>query len=167
VKVDDVGSQRDPLITFAPPVDGAFRVVVSDLNRRGSARHVYALRAMRAEPTYDVAADARAYTVSPEKGAEITLAIDRQNGFGEEIGFTAVGLPEFVTVAQATSAATGDSAKTVKLSVTSKGGEFSGPIRITAAATGASKLQRTATAAIPNHTARIADLWLTATGEKK
>jgi hypothetical protein len=166
-KVDDVASGRDPLVAFSPPADGAYRVLVSDLNRQGSARHVYRLRATRPVAAYEVAADAHAYTVSPEKPAEITLAIDRQNGFGEEIGFAVSGLPEFVSAAAATSGATGEGAKTVKLALTSTGGEFSGPIRINATATGASKLARTATAATGVPPARIADLWLTATGAKK
>jgi hypothetical protein len=166
-QVDDVGNGRDPLVAFAPPADGAYRVVVKDLNRQGSSRHVYRLRAMRADPKFDVTADAAGYTVAADKPAEITLSIDRQHGFNEEIGFAVGGLPDFVTAAPVASAAEGDTAKTVKLALASTGGEFSGPIRIVATARGASKLERTATTAIPNHTARIADLWLTATGAKK
>jgi hypothetical protein len=165
-RVDDVGERRDPLASFTPRDDGVYRLLVSDLNRQGSSRHVYRLRATAAAPAYEVTADAHAYTVSPDKPAEITLSIDRQNGFGEEIAFTARGLPDFVTAAPATSAAAGEEAKTVKLSLSSAGGEFSGPIRIAAAATGPSQLERTAAAAIPNHTARIADLWLTAVPKK-
>ena len=166
-RVDDTGDTRDPLVAFSPPADGPFRVVVSDLNRQGSSRHVYRLRATKAAPSYKVSADTHAYTVSPDKPGEITLSVERQNGFAEEIAFTVTGLPEFVTAAPATSAAEGDSAKAVKLSLASSGGPFSGPIRIQGQATGASKLSRTATTAIPNHTARAADLWLTATAAKK
>lgn len=166
-RVDDVGDQRDPLITFSPPADGAYRVLVRDLNRQGSPRHVYRLRIAKAEPDYAATADAHAYTVTPDKPAEIALSIDRQNGFGEEIDFTVSGLPEFVTAAGARSAASGDSAKSVKLSLSTSGGTFSGPIRVVGRSTGTSKLERTAQAAIPNQTAKIADLWLTASGEKK
>ncbi|GAF96827.1 unnamed protein product, partial [marine sediment metagenome] len=166
-RVDDMGNSRDPLVAFSPPADGSFRMLVSDLNRQGSSRHVYRLRATPAEPSYEVTANNHAYTVSPDKPVEITLSIGRQHGFGEEIAFSVNGLPEFVTAAPATSAAKGESAATVKLSLKSSGGSFSGPIRIQGQATGPSKLSRTATAAIPNHTARLADLWLTAIAAKK
>jgi hypothetical protein len=165
--VDDVRNDRDPLVTFSPPADGSFRILVSDLNRSGSSRHVYRLRAVAAAPTYEVTADVHAYTVTPEKPAEITLSIDRQQSFPEAIAFAVSGLPDFVTAAPAVSATTGDGAYTVKLSLTSKGGAFSGPIRIRAEGSGPSKLARTVGAGIPDHTARIHDLWLTATGAKK
>lgn len=165
-QVDDTGGP-DPLVTFTPPADGQYRVVVSDLNGQGSPRHVYRLRAVPAEPSYEVSADSHAYTALPDKPAEITLSIDRQHGFAEEIAFSVIGLPESVTAAPVKSEASGDSAKTVKLSLTSSRGAFSGPIRIQAQATGATKLERTATAAIPDHTARIADLWLTVAEAEK
>lgn len=166
-RVDDVSSDRDPLVTFSPPADGTFRLLVSDLNHQGSSRHVYRLRATQAETSYEVTADNHAYAAVADKPAEITLSIDRRNGFGEEIGLTVTGLPESVTFAPAVSAASGESAKTVKLSLASSGGPFSGPIRIQAESTGAGKLARTAEAAIPDHTARIADLWLSVTAAKK
>ena len=167
VTVDDVSNNRDPLVTFSPPADGSFRVLVSDLNRQGSSRHVYRLRAGKTEPVYEVAADAHAYTVTPEKPAEITLSINRQQSFPEAIAFTVTGLPEFVVAAPAVSATSGDGAATVKLTLASKGGAFSGPIRIHALGTGPSKLARTVGAGIPDHSARIKDLWLTATAAKK
>lgn len=166
-RVDDVTSARDPFLTFSPPADGSFRVLVSDLNRQGSSRQVYRLRARPAKPSYEVTADTHAYIATPDKPAEITLSVDRQNGFAEEIGFTVTGLPDSIAAAQVTSTASGDSAKAVKLSLTTRGGPFSGPIRIHAEANGTSKLTRTATTAIPNHTARTALLWLTATAAKK
>ncbi len=166
-RVDDAGGERDPVATFKAPADGTFRVQVSDLNYQGSSRHVYRLRATPAEPDYQVTADAHAYTLAADKPVEITMAIDRRHGFAEEIQITATGLPEFVAAEPAVSAASGDSAKSVKLKLTSSGGAFSGPVRFEARATGESKLERTATAAIPNLTERTPDVWLTVAPPKE
>ena len=46
-RVDDLPDTRDASLTFCAPADGSYCVVVSDLNRQGSPRHVYRLRAAR------------------------------------------------------------------------------------------------------------------------
>lgn len=164
-RIDDVGG-RDASTLFTAPADNAYRITVSDLNRHGSQRHVYRLRGVLATPTFEVTADANNYTVSPDKPAEITLAVDRRHGFAEEIAFSVQGLPDFVTAASVNSAAEGDSSKSVKLILSGKGAAFSGPIRIEARAVGSTQLSRPVTAAIANHTARLAELWLTAIATK-
>lgn len=165
-RIDDVGSGRDPSHQFTAPAAGTYQVRVSDLNTAGSERHVYRLRVLSATPSYEVTANAESFTIEPEKPAEVTLSIDRRHGFAEEIEFSVTGLPEFVTAAPAKSAADGDTAKSVKLSLTSGGGAFSGPIRIQAKSTGPAGLARTVRAAIPSQTATLADLWLTVVAPK-
>lgn len=164
VRIDDAGGGRDPSTVFTPPADGVYRVSVADLNTFGSERHVYRLRIVPTTPSFEVTADALAYTVAPDKPTEITLAIDRRHGFAEVLDLEVTGLPDFVKAAPAQSLAEGDTAKTVKLSLTSTGGEFSGPIRIQAKS--ASGTVRPAVAAIPAQTAQLADLWLTAAAAK-
>jgi hypothetical protein len=149
------------VLVFSPPDDGMFRIAVSDLSHQGSSRHVYRLRASKAEGDFEISADAVAYELATGKPTEITLTIARRNGFAEAIAFKATGLPDFVTAAPAQSEATGDSAKTVKLALNATAGAFSGPIRIVGESTGAGKLTRTAAAVIPGRTARTSDLWLT------
>ena len=161
VKVDDLGAARDPSLTFIPAADGTYRLLVQDLNMAGSARHVYLLRATQAQPAFQVTAAANTIELPADKPAEITLTVDRQHGFAEEIAFRVEGLPQFVSAAPVISAGSGDSAKTVKLTLTSTGGAFSGPIRIVGESTGPLKLSRTATAAVANHTHRCEHLWLT------
>ena len=132
-RVDDLPGTRDASLTFSPPADGSYRVVVSDLNRQGSSRHVYRLRAARREPDFEVTADAHSYVLSPAKPIEITLAVARQNGFDEEIGFSVSGLPGFVTAdGGCVGSPQGETAKSVKLKLTATAGAFSGPIHITA-----------------------------------
>jgi hypothetical protein len=135
--------------------------VVSDLNGLGSSRHVYRLRVLPPQPSFDVTADALAYSVLGDKPTEITVGIDRRHGFAEEIALHVTGLPEFVTATDAVSKGEGDSAKAVKLTLTGRGGAFSGPIRIEAKSTGPTQQSRFATAAIADHFDRLADLWLT------
>ncbi|MEX2113254.1 MAG: PPC domain-containing protein [Pirellulales bacterium] len=166
-RADDVGEARDPVLAFSPPADGMFRIVVSDLNGQGSGRHVYRLRAALQQPEFALSTDAHAVELVAGMPTEISVAVERRHGFAEEIALSVTGLPEFVTVAPATSAAAGDSAKTVKLVLTTDQGPFSGPIRVVGTATGASQLVRTSTAAIPNHESRTSDVWLTVIGEPK
>jgi hypothetical protein len=163
-RVDDVGGGRDPTLTFAPPADGMYRVTVSDLYGHGSPRHVYRLRAATAQPDFGVATDSHAYVLTAGKPTEITLAVDRRDGFDEEISFQAPGLPDIVTAAPIASAPAGDSAKSVKLVLTATGGPFSGPVRIVGQSTGPSKRSHAALAAIPGYDARTPDLWLTVVG---
>ncbi len=165
-KVDDVGNQRDPKLTLSLPDDGAYRVSVSDLNRQGSPRHVYRLRALKPKPDFEVTTDAQSYVLTVGKPLEITLSIARQNGFDEPIDFSVAGLPQNVTCPVVQSPPQGDAAKTVKLALNATDGAFSGPIRIAGEARGESKLVRPATAAIAGHAARI-DPWLTVRAESK
>lgn len=164
-RVDDVGQTRDPVLSFTPPVDGTYRLVVSDLNRQGSNRHVYRLRATIPQPDFAISTDAHAYVLVAGKSVEINVAVERRNGFGDPIELSITGLPEFVKVAPAKSAAEGDSAKSVKLVLTADQGPFSGPIRIVGTSAGESPLVHNATAAIPNHETRTSDVWLTVIGE--
>ena len=163
-RVDDAGGTRDPVITFAPPADGTFCISVSDLYGHGSPRHVYRLRATKAKPDFAVTADAQAYVLAAGKSTEVTLAVERRNGFAEEITFRPTGLPDGVTAEPVTSAGSGDSAKSVKLVLASSGGPFSGPIRIRGESSGEDKRAHEVEAAIPGHQARTRDLWLTVVG---
>ncbi len=43
-RADDAGGGYDAELTFSPPADGKYVVVVTDLTRQGSPRHVYRLR---------------------------------------------------------------------------------------------------------------------------
>lgn len=165
VRVDDVAAARDCTLTFSPPADGSYRVLVSDLNQQGSMRHVYRLRAAATEPDFEITTDAHSYVLSPAKPVEITLAVARQNGFDEEIGFSVSGLPGSVTPAVVASAAQGDTAKSVKLKLTATAGAFSGPIRISAQATGTSKRLHAAGAPLPVVGRRTTDLWLSVVAE--
>jgi hypothetical protein len=165
-RVDDLGEALDPTLTFTPPADGTFRLLVQDLTAAGSSRHVYRLRATRPEPTFSVTASGHAFELPADKPLDIALAIDRQHGFAEEIAFRVEGLPEFVSAPVMVSPGSGEAAKSVKLTLASKGGSFSGPIRIIGQSSGPLALSRAAAAIIPNHTVRCDKLWLTVVAAK-
>ncbi len=166
-RVDDVAASRDAALVFSPPTDGMFRVAVSDLNRQGSSRHVYRLRAVKAVGDFEVTADADSYVLASDKPTDITLSVARLNGLAENIEFTVSGLPEGVTAAPAQSSAQGESAKTVKLTLSASGGAHSGPIRIIGRAAGPGQIEHAAGAALPLRGMRTSDLWLTVTGTKQ
>ena len=90
----------------------------------------------------------------------------RENGFDEEIGFSVSGLPGFVTAAAVASSPQGETAKSVKLKLSATAGAFSGPIHITAQATGTSKRLHSVAAALPAGGRRTADLWLSVAADK-
>ena len=160
-RVDDSDNSRDCVLAFSPPDDGPYRIAVSDLTRQGGPRHVYLLRATRAPADFEVTADAHAYVLTAGKPTEITLSIARRGGFDEAIAFSVAGLPDFATAAAPQSTAQGDSAKTVKVTLSTAGGAFSGAIHVECHSAGASKMVRTAAAAIGGHNARTSNLWLT------
>jgi hypothetical protein len=166
-KLDDSGAVRDPAIAFPAPADGEYRVLVTDLNRQGSARHAYRLLAKHPVADFTATVDSHAYVITPEKPAEITVSVARQHGFAEEIDFAIAGLPETVTMAPGRSFATGDSSKSIKLVLSSKGAAFSGPVRVTGQSYGASKLSRPATWRMAGAVHSFQDLWLTVVAASK
>ena len=160
-RVDDVGQQRDAVLAFSPPSDGQYRIAVSDLNHDGSSRHVYRLRATKTQPDFEVAVDAHSYIVTPGKSTEITLAVDRRNGFEVDIALAVVGLPPFVAATSAISAGKGETAKALKITLTATAGAFSGPIRITCESPDPTKRSHLAEFPLAAQSGRTSDLWLT------
>ncbi|HEX3727031.1 MAG TPA: PPC domain-containing protein [Pirellulales bacterium] len=160
-KVDDIGNERDPKLIFSPPDEGTYRLTVCDLNRQGSSRHVYRLRAAQVTRDFGVSTDAQAYVLTLGKPLEITLTITRENGFDEAIAFTVAGLGTMMSCAPVQSTPQGDAAKPVKLILNATDGTFSGPIQILGESQGVSKLSRKASVAITGHNAKTTDLWLT------
>lgn len=118
-EVDDVSGARDASLTFRPPADGNYRVVVRDLHQRGGQRFVYRLSVEFAEPQYQLSLASDAYTLEVGKALEIPVTVERVDGFDQPIEITAVDLPEGVTAETVVSEPKGDSAKAVKLKLQS------------------------------------------------
>jgi hypothetical protein len=114
-EADDAKKDADPSLTFAPAADGEYVARVRDLYSRGGPSMVYLLEAKPAAPDFALTVTGDAFALIPGKTVEIPLTIDRQNGYDQDIEFTASDLPPGITAAAVTSAGKGDSAKALKL----------------------------------------------------
>ena len=100
--------------------------------------------------------------ISPSKPAELTVEIERRNGFAEEIGFEVLELPRGVKVEPAKSLAKGDSAKTVRLRFSASADAASGAVRIVGKSAGGRS--QTASATVADLATRASDVWLAVVG---
>ncbi len=161
-RVDDSGAGRDAELTFVAPADGEYDLSVNDLHGQGGSRFVYRLTATFAKPDYALTVAGDLFTVAVGQKLEVPVSIERLHGFAEPINLTITGLPDGTGVAAATSAPEGDTAKSVKLSISAGTVPFSGPIRVIGTSSGATPTTRTAQFATTN-SQKLADAWLTIT----
>ena len=158
---DSKRGDRDPRLAVAVPADGEFRLLLRDLHGSGGDRYVYRLSATLAEPDYVLKIAGDSFLLTPGKPLEIPVTVERANRFSEVIQITAEGLPEGVSVLPAESLGNGDTAKSVKLTVTATTGPLSSPFRIIGRSNGMPEKSHTALTAIPGLSATTPDLWLT------
>lgn len=161
--LDDTAQNRDCELAVAIRADGKYRLVMRDLYRAGSSRHAYLLSLSIDEPDYSLTLGATEYTLASGKTVEIPVTVDRRAGFAEEIELSVRGLPEGVKVEANTSAAKGDTAKTVKLKLSGATKPFSGPVEIVGRSSGDKKLERGASLMLANRIAAWSQVWLTVT----
>jgi hypothetical protein len=164
-QMDDPGSRRDrtrdPEFAYTVPEDGPLRLEVRDLHGAGGFRYVYRLRAVVAEPDYDLTLAADRFVLTPGKPLDIPVTVERRNGFDREIEIRVDGLPEGVTAPPVQSPPTGGGAKSVTLRLTANAGPFAGPIRVVGNVTGQPESVRTARSAVTGLSAFTTRLWLT------
>jgi hypothetical protein len=161
-QVDDINrSQRDAVLTHTIPADGEYRLMIRDLNRDGGFRYVYRLSGVIPQADFNLKIAADAFTLTPGTPLEIPVTVARLHGFGGEISITAVDLPAGVTATTVTSQKKGDTAKSIKLQLTSAAGPVSGPIRIVGTVAGETPLSHTAESPITGLTATTPSPWLT------
>lgn len=132
-EADDMGSSRDAFIAHTAAMDGEYRLSVRDRFGQGGDRCWYLLTIRNEELDFELSAGADTIVINPDKPAELTVKVKRSGPKNESIGpiaIEAVGLPPGVKSAAVTSEATGATAAEVKLSLTTEGPAFSGPIRI-------------------------------------
>ncbi|MCA1684799.1 MAG: pre-peptidase C-terminal domain-containing protein [Planctomycetia bacterium] len=158
-EVDDTGGRRgggrDAEMAFPVPGDGDYRLTVRDLNGHGGPRSVYRLTVGELEPGVRLALPSDRFTVTPGAPLALKVEVDRVNGFAGTVEVRAVGLPEGVTSAQASSEAGG---KSVTLTVIAREGRRSGPFRVVGSyGTG----RGTAEAPIDGFPETTPDAWLT------
>jgi Bacterial pre-peptidase C-terminal domain len=151
-------SARDIALTFTPSQDGNYRIEVADLHGEAGPRYVYCLRALTALPDYQLTLAADRFSITPGKPLELSVTIDRREGFTGEIELVAEGLPAGVTATPLKGKA-GD--KTAKLVLNAEPTAVSGSFRITGKVDGKSEWTRTVL--IPQTVLKTATphLWLT------
>ena len=162
-KVDDAAGGRDAQLTHDVAEDAKLRVVVSDIHRSGGPDFVYRLSVIYAQPTVRLIADAHQYIVKSGEKTDVTISVERANGFDKLITFSVDGLPEGVTAEAVPSKAGEDSAAKVVLSLVAATdvGPVSLPIQLKGQVeSGDSKPVRFAA---PSDPAAMADVWLTVT----
>lgn len=162
-EVDDTGRRegRDPQLTFTPPADGTYRLIVRDLHGQGGDRYFYRLSGVRPEPDVQLTVASDLIAITPGKPTTVAVTIDRKEGFKLPVVVRAEDLPEGVTAAPVRSEAGKPSAKSVSLVLTTERGPWSGPVRIVGSVPDGSVAERPARATIAGFTATTDRLWLT------
>jgi hypothetical protein len=159
---DDTGKSVDSELNFVAPADGDYTVVVADLYDHGGPRYLYRLSISPLEADFALSVSQHAFTLQAGKSLEIPVTIERRQNFAGDIEIQAMGLPEGITLSPVRSIAKDETAKTVKLTVTSMAGEFSGIFRI--AGRSAEPVSRSHLAETPLSSGHsVNDLWLTVT----
>jgi hypothetical protein len=159
---DDFGrDRRDAELTFRPGADGRYRVLVRDLNRQGGCRFAYLFTAAEARPDVVLSLKVDQITLKPGKPEKLVVTIDRKNGFDRAINVRALGLPEGLRVAPVTSEPTGDTAKSVTLTLEADDAPAAGSFQIVGEAAGDPPIERLAEAEIPGFKVPTAELWVT------
>ncbi len=93
------GKIGDPtILQGAMPVDGMYRLEVKDLYGRFGPRHVYRVEAKFVEPDFALTVTTDRFVVSPNAPAEITINLDRQNGWKGDVELIAQDLARGLTL---------------------------------------------------------------------
>lgn len=165
-QIDDSGSRRDGTrdaeLNYSVTQDGSFRIEVRDLHDTGSERHFYRLGVLVPQPGFDLTVAADRFTITPDKPLEIVVTVVRRDGFDREIEVQLENVPEGVVTTPMKSLATGASAKTVTLKITSTKESLAQSIRIVGDVPGQSKERRFARTPLAGFNTTTNDFWLAA-----
>jgi hypothetical protein len=169
---DDSGRiDRDLERSFTAPADGAYDLVVRDLNGRGGPRFAYLLSVLEPRPDFTLSLASDQFTLTPGKVAKVAVAVSRLDGLAEPIEVAAEDLPDGVTARPATSLPGGVSARSVELTLSAEDRARPGTFRIIGRTTREPRTSHMARAPIAGFDARTDRPWLTTrrsgTGDRK
>ncbi|MHC5544186.1 PPC domain-containing protein, partial [Singulisphaera rosea] len=152
----------DPELTFSPPADGTYRVLVRDLNDEGGDDFVYRLDLTAPSPDFHLSLAEDRFTLEPGKSLSLRVNIQRRDGFNRPIEVRLEGFPAGVEATSVRSEPTGDSSRKVSLTLTSKGASpASAPIRVIAKAVDGPSLERPAQLSADDADRMPTHAWLT------
>ena len=146
-EVDDTGPSRDSLLVQTATQDGDYRLTVGDRLRLGGERCWYLLTVRLEQPDFELSATAEAIVVTSDKPAELTVKVQRRGTPTDAVGpitIQAIGLPAGVTSPAVNSETTGSTSTEVKLTLSSTGVAFSGPVRIVGKSSQPKEIERLA-----------------------
>jgi hypothetical protein len=132
-------SNRDPLGTFTPPADGAYRLVVEETYRRGGPRFTYVLRVAKPEPDFypvafhETPVDPSCPVVRKGGSAFYEVWLNRRDGFDKPVTVEATGLPPGVSCPPAYLSPQADWGVIV-FTAAADAADWAGPIRLRARA---------------------------------
>jgi hypothetical protein len=158
---DSRGKQRDCVLKQKLESDGTFRLLLRDAFDHGGFRYFYRMSVQNVRPDFQLSVAADSVVVEGETPVEVTVTVDRRDGFKLPIEIAAVDLPEFVDATAATSESEGDTSKSVKLKLSAGSGVHSGLFRIRGTAMGEESERRYATFKINRPEREVERLWLT------
>jgi len=164
----DPGTGKETHLRFSPKVDGPHEVQVFDRYRQHGPGHFYQVTIVPEETNFELSINADMLLVTPEKPLEVDVVVTRRNSSGGKLGPITIaveGLPKGLTSAPVVSQPDGDTSKKVKLSITTDGTAFSGPIRIIGKCTEPAELQRAARTPVKLGNA-FETIWLTGKAKK-
>ncbi len=94
---NDDGADRktgtDSRVTFTVPKEGDYLVRITDTQGAQSPRHQYRLVLREPKPDFTISVDRMNPTVPAGSGQSLTVTVDRQDGFDDEVRVEFVGLP--------------------------------------------------------------------------
>lgn len=163
---DDAAKERDSELAVNIAVEGEYRIVVDDLFRNGSGRHVYLLLLELPEPDFALKVATTEWVVKPDKPAELTVTVDRQPGLADDIEIEALDLPVGLKAEKVISKPKDASAKSVKLKLTGSGAAAAGSFRIVGRTQGKTSLERVAGGTLAGRIAPWTQLWVTLTASQ-
>ncbi len=164
-EVDD-GSKGDfdPDASFTAPADGEYRIAITDRFGLGGSRFFYRITAVPSRPDFELRVASDVLSLTAEKPLEIPVTVERQRGFAQEIEIFASDLPEKITAEPMISGKSGDSAKSVRLTLKAEAGvTFSGPIHIRGRVKIEPPVEKLATVPLASFKTNTSELWLTVT----
>ncbi|MEZ6145194.1 MAG: PPC domain-containing protein [Planctomycetaceae bacterium] len=166
-EVDDTTRNfADAQIALALPEDGKYRVEVTDRFGHGDEWSVYLMSIVEDRPHYELTLPADPLSMEAGKTVDVTVTVNRQGGFNQEIAVRLHGLPDGIVVSDAISLPSGDSAKSVNLTLSASDEiRFSGPLRVIGTIPDGHSVL--ATSAAPVEGLKLDSLWLTVTAPKK
>jgi hypothetical protein len=159
--VDDSGKQRDCILEAEFPENGKLQLRLSDAFRHGGSRYYYRLSVAERTPDFRLRVGQESFVVEQGKSVEIAITVERLRGHKGQIDVSAVGLPGAVQAKTVVSEPSGDSSKTVKLTLHGGDQACSGTFRITGRAVSDNSDEREARFLVPAPKAELSAFWVT------